>query len=230
MTKMEHFAIYAADAPALKDFYVTALGLRVIVESGGDPPGYFLADAAGMALEIIGRPKGEPGANQRWVCHIAFSVDDLAATRAALEGRGLIFETDTVVDNASMRTAFFNDPEGNRCQIVWRKAPLVKLKQANADLPGSDVGDPRSLLSSRPALSRDIAPPLDPVLVLPREFFDGRSRLRDLDPGGLAVGPAPRAFPGDFLAEPFSFEIVDDQALHRFRPLDPTVNARWSPA
>ena len=126
MAKLEHFAIYAADAPALKDFYVAAFGLRVIVESGGNPPGYFLADDAGVALEIIGRPEGEPGVNQRWVCHIALAVDDFAATRAALEQRGMVFETDTVVENASFRTAFFNDPEGNRCQIAWRNPPLGK--------------------------------------------------------------------------------------------------------
>jgi glyoxylase I family protein len=125
MAKFEHFALYAADAPALKDFYVDAFGLRVVKESGGSPPGYFLADDAGMALEIIGRPEGEPAVNQRWVCHIALAVEDVATTRAALERRGLAFETDTVVDNASMRTAFFNDPEGNRCQIVWRNPPLL---------------------------------------------------------------------------------------------------------
>jgi glyoxylase I family protein len=124
MAKFEHFAIYAADSPMLKDFYVAAFGLRVIVESGGSPPGYFLADDAGMALEIIGRPEGEPGVNQRWVCHLALAVDDFAATRAALERRGVVFETDTVVENASFRTAFFNDPEGNRCQIAWRNPPL----------------------------------------------------------------------------------------------------------
>jgi glyoxylase I family protein len=124
MGKLEHFAIYAADAPALKDFYVEAMGLRVIVESGGQPPGYFLADDAGMALELIGRPDGEAAVNQRWVCHVAFRVEDFAAARAALERRGIVFETDTVVETDSMRTAFFNDPEGNRCQIVWRNPPL----------------------------------------------------------------------------------------------------------
>lgn len=124
MARMEHFAIYADDAPALKDFYVAAMGLRVIVESGGDPPGYFLADDSGTALEIIGRPPGERGAPQRWVCHVAFWVNDYAAARSALEARGLVFEPDTVVDNDSMRTAFFLDPEGNRLQIVWRRRPL----------------------------------------------------------------------------------------------------------
>jgi glyoxylase I family protein len=124
MAKMEHFAFFADDAPALKDFYVEAMGLRVVLESGGDPPGYFLADDAGTALEIIGRPRGESGARQRWVCHVAFWVDDFAAARARLEARGMVFETDTVVDTDAMRTAFFLDPEKNRVQIVWRKRPL----------------------------------------------------------------------------------------------------------
>lgn len=124
MARMEHFAIFADNSPALKDFYVEAMGLRVVLESGGDPPGYFLADDAGTALEIIGRPAGESNARQRWVCHVAFWVDDFAAARAALEARGLVFETDTVVNTDAMRTAFFLDPEQNRVQIVWRKRPL----------------------------------------------------------------------------------------------------------
>jgi len=125
MARFEHFAIYAEDSTALKDFYVAAFGLRVCLESGGDPPGYFLADDVGMALEIIGRPKGETGVNQRWVCHLALWVDDYATARANLESRGLVFETDTVVDNESFKTAFFRDPAGNRVQIVWRKKRLA---------------------------------------------------------------------------------------------------------
>ena len=124
MPTIEHFAIYAADAPTLKDFYADAFGLKVVVESGGDPPGYFLADGRGTAIEIIGRPAGQSGANQRWVCHLAFWVDDFQAVRALLEQRGLAFETDTAVDTPALRTAFFNDPEGNRLQIVWRQNRL----------------------------------------------------------------------------------------------------------
>jgi glyoxylase I family protein len=124
MARIEHIALYAADASALKDFYVEAFGLRTIVESGGTPPGYFLADDRGMALEIIGRPDGHSNAHQRWVCHLALWVDDFAATHQALRARGVAFEADTFVDSPSLRTAFFNDPEGNRCQIVWRNPPL----------------------------------------------------------------------------------------------------------
>ncbi|GAC1447862.1 MAG: hypothetical protein NVSMB9_30500 [Isosphaeraceae bacterium] len=124
MSTIEHFALYAADARALKDYYANAFGLKVIVESGGDPPGYFLADNRGGTLEIIGRPPGQTAVNQRWVCHLAFWVDDFSAARASLERQGARFESDTLVDQETLRTGFFNDPEGNRCQIVWRKTLL----------------------------------------------------------------------------------------------------------
>jgi glyoxylase I family protein len=124
MSRIEHFAVYASDPTALKDFYVRSFGLHVIVESGGDPPAFFLADDHGMAIEVIGRPAGSPGVNQRWVCHLAFWVDHVPAKRAELEQLGIVFETETLVDNDEMKTAFFTDPGGNRCQIVWRRRQL----------------------------------------------------------------------------------------------------------
>jgi glyoxylase I family protein len=124
MARLEHFAIYAADSTALKDFYVQAMGLQVVLESSDKPPGYFLADDRGMALEIIPRHEGESNVNQRWVCHVAFWVDDVTAKHAELELRGLRFETETAVDSDTIKTSFFRDPEGNRCQIIWRKRTL----------------------------------------------------------------------------------------------------------
>lgn len=126
MAKLEHVAIYAADLEALKRFYVEALGLNVIRAGGGNPPGgYFLGDGHGGAVELIARPADQSNANQRWVCHLAFLVDDVFAKKAELEKRGMRFETDTAVDDADMQTCFFNDPEGNRCQLVRRREPLT---------------------------------------------------------------------------------------------------------
>ena len=126
MARIEHVALFAQDPHKLKDFYVDAFGLRVVLDnSQANPPGYFLADDAGVAVELIGRPAGVEAADTRYLCHIAFIVDDVAASRAALEARGLVFEEDTVVDNETMTTAFFRDPEGNRLQIVKRPRPLV---------------------------------------------------------------------------------------------------------
>src|SRR4051812_47873276 len=109
MARLEHVAIYATDSTALKDFYVQAMGLKVVLESGDKPPGYFLADDQGMALEIIPRPPGESNVNQRWVCHVAFWVDDVAKTQGDLERLGLVFETETAVKNDAIKTSFFRD-------------------------------------------------------------------------------------------------------------------------
>jgi glyoxylase I family protein len=125
MATIEHFAIFAADLERLKDFYVEALGLTVIIDnSRAKVRGYFLKGERGSALEIIARPEDVAGVSTRYVCHTAFAVEDVAAVKAALERRGVRFETDTAVDTEDFRTVFFNDPEGNRCQLVWRKAPL----------------------------------------------------------------------------------------------------------
>ena len=125
MARIEHAAVFAEDPSSLKDFYVEAFGLRMVLDNGqGAPPGYFLGDDHGTAFEIIGRPEGFSPVNQRYVCHVAFIVDDVAAKQAELEAKGLTFEVETAVDNASMTTAFCNDPAGNRIQIVRRKVPL----------------------------------------------------------------------------------------------------------
>jgi glyoxylase I family protein len=125
MSRIEHFAIYGEDATALKDFYVSALGMNVVFDSGGTPPAYFLADDHGMAIEVLTRPDGEPGVNQRWVCHLAFWVEDVAAKKAELESMGIVFEVETAVDQDELKTYFFKDPAGNRAQIVWRRRGLT---------------------------------------------------------------------------------------------------------
>ena len=125
MARIEHAAIFAEDPASLKDFYGAVFGLRVALDNGrGSPPGYFLVDDGGTFLEIIGRPEGVSNPNQRYVCHVAFVVEDVPAKQAELEGLGLVFEVETAVDNDSMTTAFCNDPAGNRVQIVRRKKPL----------------------------------------------------------------------------------------------------------
>ena len=73
---------------------------------------------------VVTRPAGSKNVDQRYICHVAILVDDVAATRRDMEARGLAFEPDTAVANDSMTTCFFRDPAGNRIQIVSRPRPL----------------------------------------------------------------------------------------------------------
>lgn len=123
---IEHVALFADDLEASRDFFVRHFGMKVVLDNSKAPVrGYFLAGAGGSVLEVIERPKGQTNANQRFVCHVAFAVDDLDATRKQIEAEGLVFETDTIVETPEFRTAFFRDPEGNRIQILKRAVSLV---------------------------------------------------------------------------------------------------------
>ncbi len=125
MPRIEHFALFADDLEPLRRFYQEVFGMTVLVDNSQAPVrGYFLSDGAGGVLELIERPGGVPAADTRYICHAAFFVDDYDAARAVIAQRGIRFETDTAVETPTMRTSFFHDPEGNRCQIVWRPRPL----------------------------------------------------------------------------------------------------------
>jgi catechol 2,3-dioxygenase-like lactoylglutathione lyase family enzyme len=53
---------------------------------------------------------------------IALHVDDVAAARASLEGRGVSFSGDTI-DTGVCHMAFFADPDGNALMLHHRYAP-----------------------------------------------------------------------------------------------------------
>ena len=53
---------------------------------------------------------------------IALHVDDVAAAREKLEGRGVAFHGDTF-DTGVCHMAFFNDPDGNDLMLHHRYAP-----------------------------------------------------------------------------------------------------------
>lgn len=123
---IEHVALFADDLEASRDFFMHNFGMRVVLDNSKAPVrGYFLANDGGSVLEVIERPKGQSNANQRYVCHVAFAVEDIAAARKRIEAQGLVFETDTVVDTPEFQTAFFRDPEGNRIQILKRQKSLI---------------------------------------------------------------------------------------------------------
>ena len=54
--------------------------------------------------------------------HIAMHVDDVAAARAELEGKGVPFEGE-IFDTGVCHMAFFADPDGNALMLHHRYKP-----------------------------------------------------------------------------------------------------------
>jgi len=54
--------------------------------------------------------------------HLALHVDDVAAARATLEGKGVEFAGDTL-DTGVCHMALFADPDGNALMLHHRYAP-----------------------------------------------------------------------------------------------------------
>jgi len=123
MTTIEHVAIFADDTVALKDWYCKNFDMKVAFESDATPPVYFVKDADGVCIEIIPRSQPAPGIDTGLVFHLAFKTDNFDKTMKKLKENGVPLEAE-VSPFAGTRVIFFNDPEGNRCQIVWREKPV----------------------------------------------------------------------------------------------------------
>jgi catechol 2,3-dioxygenase-like lactoylglutathione lyase family enzyme len=109
------------DLEAAARFYGDTLGLRRSVylpdrnyseyETGNLTISVYNAEAMG-----IGHKRSENA--------LALHVDDVAAARASLEGRGVSFTGETL-DTGVCHMAFFADPDGNALMLHHRYAPRV---------------------------------------------------------------------------------------------------------
>lgn len=117
--KLEHVGIKATDEnfDEVVRFYCDNFGWTVIRELAGPPRINFISDGSGGRLEVYvadGPPMTQPN-------HLAFAVpiDEFEELRARLVANGVEFDVEST-NEAGDRLAFFNDPAGNRAQIVGR--------------------------------------------------------------------------------------------------------------
>ena len=105
-------------------FYTELLGWKVIEErpsSGPDDRVFFLADGRGGAFEVFvgsGPPIADPS-------HLAFAVpfDDFPELAERLTQAGVTLD-EPFINDVGDQISFFNDPAGNRAQIVGRLKTL----------------------------------------------------------------------------------------------------------
>lgn len=105
-------------------FYTEVFGWRVIEErpsSGPDDRVFFIADGRGGAFEVFvgsGRPIEDPA-------HLAFAVpfDDFPALAQRVTQFGVTLD-EPFINDVGDRISFFDDPAGNRAQIIGRLKTL----------------------------------------------------------------------------------------------------------
>ncbi len=123
VTGVDFVSIPTTDLARAMDFYENTLGLRrssIWQRPGQEPDGaeyetgnLTLALLACARLGIEFQPHNVP---------VALRVDDVAATRKALEGRDVTFLGETI-DSGVCHQALFKDPDGNVLDLHHRYAP-----------------------------------------------------------------------------------------------------------
>jgi glyoxylase I family protein len=120
---IEHIAIPATDAVALKSWYIRVLGARVVYDNGQTPPTLLIALPGGGWFEIYAaeKPLPERGNNKlAGFRHIALRVDSIGAAKAELEKRGVKFTEEIRPAAGGGKVLFFSDCEGNLLHFVER--------------------------------------------------------------------------------------------------------------
>jgi catechol 2,3-dioxygenase-like lactoylglutathione lyase family enzyme len=116
ISKLDFVAIPSQDAERSRSFYVETLGLRQ------DDRARFEVWAGGTCFAIWEPERlGMPFAPQK-NGHPALHVDDVAAARAELEARGVVFAGE-ILDTGVCHMALFTDPDGNDLMLHHRYAP-----------------------------------------------------------------------------------------------------------
>ncbi|UGS33916.1 VOC family protein [Capillimicrobium parvum] len=111
--------ISSKDVVAAAEFYGRTLGLERAVYL--PDRGFAEFDTGNLTIGII---DGERMGIGHHVSRnaLALHVDDVAAARATLEGRGVPFQGETM-DTGVCHMAFFTDPDGNALMLHHRYAP-----------------------------------------------------------------------------------------------------------
>ncbi|MGK9067181.1 SMU1112c/YaeR family gloxylase I-like metalloprotein [Stutzerimonas chloritidismutans] len=118
LRSIHHVAIICSNYAISKRFYTEVLGLTVIAEHYREARRSYKLDLAlpeGGQLELFSFPDAPPRPSRpeaQGLRHLAFLVDDVAASKAALEAQGVDVEPIRVDEYTGRRFTFLADPDG----------------------------------------------------------------------------------------------------------------------
>ena len=122
VTGVDFVSVPTQDLARSVEFYGTTLGLRRSVHM---PERNFAEFETGtVTLSVVDPAKMGIGEFKPNANHLALHVEDVAASRAELESRGVSFMGD-IFDTGVCHMAFFADPDGNMLMLHHRYAPRV---------------------------------------------------------------------------------------------------------
>jgi predicted enzyme related to lactoylglutathione lyase len=119
VTGTDFVTVFVKDFEAATRFYGETLGLEKSASYGQIDGAEF--ETGNLTLQVMGAEaigrEFEPSTHP-----IALHVEDVAAARAELEGRGVEFLAETI-DSGVCHMAIFSDPDGNTLMLHHRYAP-----------------------------------------------------------------------------------------------------------
>ena len=126
---LEHVAFNVTEPAAVSDWYVKNCGMKLLRKFGAPAFGHFVADARGaMMLEFYNNPAAsvpDYRAMNPLVLHIAFQVEDMAATRSKLLQAGATAEGEVTANADGDQLAMLRDPWGLALQLLKRTTRMV---------------------------------------------------------------------------------------------------------
>ena len=118
LRQIHHIAVIGSDYQASKRFYCDILGFTLVAEFYREERDSWKADLAlngQYIIELFSFPTPPARPSRPEACglrHLAFSVDDIAQSVAALEQAGVDCEPVRVDPYTGKQFTFFNDPDG----------------------------------------------------------------------------------------------------------------------
>lgn len=116
--KIHHIAIICSDYQVSKTFYTDVLGLQVIREVFREQRHSYKLDLAlngEYIVELFSFPSPPPRPSRPEAAglrHLAFEVDDVAATAEALREKGVVAEPVRIDEFTGKQFTFIADPDG----------------------------------------------------------------------------------------------------------------------
>jgi catechol 2,3-dioxygenase-like lactoylglutathione lyase family enzyme len=122
VTGVDFVSVPTQDLERAVAFYGTTLGLRRSMHK--PQHGFAEFETGSVTLSVVHPEKMGIGSFQPNANHVALQVEDVPASRALLEERGVTFAGETF-DTGVCHMAFFADPDGNALMLHHRYVPRV---------------------------------------------------------------------------------------------------------